>query len=333
MKKIVLATTALVSVALTGPVLAQESMVMAPQGADASIGGFYEFRQTDYSNAISHRDDKTNPAMPKTKAPTDGSDSDTEIFISFSRVSESGLEFGVDWQIEAGTGTDNNTDEASLYIAGEFGRVVFGENDHAHDSFQTWAPTHAGSIGQDDASNFVGWAGNANYSDTAKIAYFSPNLGGFNFGVSWQDNGDDAEVSLGGAYTHQVSDTIDLTLAAGSYDNGASGTDEKSSLSFGATLALGDLTLTAANVEAEEEGKEEENLAGVGIGYTLTDDLSVGAYFSEQGDDEWNSFSAEYVIAQGLTASIARNGWEGKAETAAGLTDASEVVFELGVSF
>ena len=319
MKKIVLATTALVSVALTGPVLAQESMVMAPQGADASIGGFYEFRQTDYSE---------NDATA-----TDGSSSDTEIFISFSRVSESGLEFGVDWQIEAGTTANNNTDEASLYIAGEFGRVVFGENDHAHDSFQTWAPTHAGSIGQDDASNFGGWAGNATYDDTAKVAYFSPNLGGFNFGISWQDNGDDAEVSVGGAYTHQVSDTIDLTLAAGSYDNGDSGADEKSSLSYGVTLGLGDLTLTAANAESETGGVEADNLAGVGIGYTLTDDLSIGAYFAEQGDDEWNSFSAEYVIAQGLTASIARNGWEGKAEPLAGLTDASEVVFELGVSF
>lgn len=318
MKKIVLATTALVSVALTGPVLAQESMVMAPQGADASIGGFYEFRQTDYSE---------NDALA-----TDGSTSDTEIFISFSRVSESGLEFGVDWQIEAGTTANNNTDEASLYIAGEFGRVVFGENDPAHDSFQTWAPTHAGSIGQDDASNFGGWAGNATYDDTAKVAYFSPNLGGFNFGVSWQDNGDDAEVSLGGAYTHQVSDTIDLTLAAGSYDNGDSGSNEKSSLSYGVTLGLGDLTLTAANAESETGGVEADNLAGAGIGYTLTDDLSVGAYFAEQGNSEWNSFSAEYVIAQGLTASIARNGWEGDAN-AAGSTDASEVVFELGVSF
>lgn len=214
-----------------------------------------------------------------------------------------------------------------MYIAGEFGRVVLGENDHAHDSFQTWAPTHAGSIGQDDASNFGGWAGNAQYSDAAKIAYFSPNLGGFNFGVSWQDNGDDAEISIGGAYTHEISKHVDLTLAAGSHDNGASGTDEASSLSFGATLDLGDLSLTAANVEAESGGVESDNLSGIGIGYDLTDDLSVGAYFAEQGDSEWNSFSAEYDIATGLSASIARNGQE------TGSSDASEVVFEIGVSF
>jgi hypothetical protein len=318
MKKIVLATTALVSVALAGPVLAQESMVMGPQGADASIGGYYEFRQTDYSE----------------NAGIDGSSSDAEIFISFSRVSESGLEFGVDWQLEAITGaTDTfgsavtNADEASMYVAGEFGRVVFGENDHAHDSFQTWAPTHAGSIGQDDASNFGGWAGNATYNDAAKVAYFSPNLGGFNFGFSWQDKGDDTEISVGGAYSQALSNDMDLTIRAASHDNGADGMDEKSSLSFGATLALGDLTLTAANVESEAGGVEAENLSGVGIGYGISDELSVGAYFAEQGDDEWNSFSAEYVIAQGLTASVARNGQETNS------TDASEVVFEIGVSF
>jgi outer membrane protein OmpU len=320
MKKIVLATTALVSVALAGPVLAQESMVMGPQGADASIGGYYEFRQTDYSEGDS------------------ASSGDTEIFISFSRVSESGLEFGVDWQLEAGTTTDNNTDEASMYVAGEFGRVVFGENDHAHDSFQTWAPTHAGSIGQDDATNFYdgskandfgGFAGNALYSDTSKIAYFSPNLGGFNFGFSWQDQGDDAEISVGGAYSQALTDNIDLTIRAASYDNGADGAAEINSLSYGATLALGDLTLTAANVDAENGSlaMEVENLTGVGIGYAISDELSVGAYFSEQGDSEWNSFSAEYIIAQGLSATVARNGQETNS------TDASEVIFEIGVSF
>ena len=50
MKKIVLATTALVSVAYAGSALAQESMVMFPQGADASIGGFYEFGYQSYTD-------------------------------------------------------------------------------------------------------------------------------------------------------------------------------------------------------------------------------------------------------------------------------------------
>lgn len=316
MKKLILATTALVSV--SGAAMAQESMVMGPMGAEAHLGGYYEYRYTDYSESQS------------------ASSADAEIFISFSTVTENGLEYGVDFQLEANTGTASldgsdiddtaNADEASLYIAGEFGRVVFGENDHASDSFQTWAPTHAGSIGQDDASNFGGWAGNAQYSDNAKIAYFSPSFNGFNFGVSWQeaaDADDDPLVTGGLSYAVDLADGMDLTLNAASYTNGESGADEDSSVSYGASFGLGDFSVTAANVDYNEDG----SLFGVGLGYAISSDLSVGAYFSEQDDTEWNSFSAQYVIASGLTATLARNGMEDNS------TDANELVFEIGASF
>lgn len=324
MKKIILATTALVSVA--GSALAQESMVMGPMGAEAHLGGFYEYRYTDYSDGLS------------------SSAADAEIFISFSTATENGLEFGVDWQLQGsesngagGDAPENNVDEASLYVAGEFGRVVFGENDHASDSFQTWAPTHAGSIGQDDATNFGGWAGNAQYSDTAKIAYFSPSFSGFAFGISWQEamaDDDDAAVTGGLSYSVNVTDSMDVTLNAASFNNGKDMNEEDSSMSYGATFGLGDFAVTLANVDYDaisyETGASAPDTAsrtGLGLGYTISDDLSVGAYFAEQGDKEWNSFSAQYVIASGLTASLARNGVEDNG------TDSDELVFEIGVSF
>ncbi len=306
MKKIILATTALVSVA--GSALAQESMVMGPMGAEAHLGGFYEYRYTDYSDGLS------------------SSSADAEIFLSFSTVSDSGLEIGVDYQLEANTGSTTNVDEASLYVAGEFGRVVFGENDHASDSFQTWAPTHAGSIGQDDATNFGGWAGNAQYSDTAKIAYFSPSFSGFAFGISWQEamaDDDDAAVTGGLSYSVNVADGMDVTLNAASFNNGKDGSDEDSSTSYGADLGLGDFAVTLATVDYNAAASR----TGLGMGYTISDDLSVGAYFAEQGDKEWNSFSAQYVIASGLTATLARNGVENNG------TDSDELVFEIGISF
>ena len=320
MKKIILATTALVSVA--GSALAQESMVMGPMGAEAHLGGFYEYRYTDYSDGLS------------------SSSADAEIFLSFSTVSDSGLEIGVDYQLEANTGAGSHSDadtaggkghggsvdEASLYVAGEFGRVVFGENDHASDSFQTWAPTHAGSIGQDDATNFGGWAGNAQYSDDAKIAYFSPSFSGFAFGISWQDAttaDDDAAVTGGLSYSVNVADGMDVTLNAASFNNGKDGSDEDSSTSYGADLGLGDFAVTMATVDYNAAS----SLTGLGLGYTISDDLSVGAYFAEQGDKEWNSFSAQYVIASGLTATLARNGVENNG------TDSDELVFEIGISF
>ena len=161
MKKIVLATTALVSVAYAGSALAQESMVMFPQGAEASIGGFYQFGYGSYQDDEEEADDL---------GADSGSHTDTELFIFFSRTTDNGLTFGMDVQLEAGTAAGNSdftsskvvdgddgvtgevaipgsSDEASLYIQGDFGRIVLGDNDRASDDFQTYAPTHAGTYG------------------------------------------------------------------------------------------------------------------------------------------------------------------------------------------
>ena len=211
MKKIVLATTALVSVAYAGSALAQESMVMSPQGADASLGGFYEFGYTNY----------TDKDLKDDNGADSGSYSDSEIFISFSRTTDNGLTFGMDAQLESITTDDKaptNTDEAWLYIQGDFGEILLGENDHASDSFQTWAPTHDGSYGQDDGQEYPQFAdglaatetneatsdtptriqtfaGNPSYNDSVKITYLTPDFSGFRFGVSWEDsrNQDDGE--------------------------------------------------------------------------------------------------------------------------------------------
>lgn len=328
MNKIILATTALVSVAFAGSALAQESMVMGPQGASASLGGFYQYRYTDYSESAGV------------------SAGDAEIFISFSQVTDNGLEFGVDWQLQASESNgntdaaapENNVDEASMYIGGAFGRVVLGENDSASDSFQTWAPTHAGTIGQDDATNFGGWAGNASYGDDSKIAYFSPNINGFTFGVSWEEAlkvaegqpSNDDSVTFGAAYAFDLADDVDLTVRLASFDDGEI-KSEKESLAYGLTANAYDFSFTAANVDydarVDKTGKKIDNLLGLGIGYTVNDQLAVGAYRSEQGDNEWNSLSAQYTIAPGLTATVARNGKETNA------ADEDELIFEVGVSF
>ena len=148
MKKIILATTALVSVAFAGNALAQESQMMSAMGNDIQIGGYYEFGYQDYSDDDEARDQGG-----------DGSSfsGDAELFIDFASVSDAGLEYGVNLELEIvngqtadKTGGDNNIDEASIYIAGDFGRVVFGHNDHGGDSFQTWIGTDR-TYGQDDA--------------------------------------------------------------------------------------------------------------------------------------------------------------------------------------
>ena len=325
MKKIILATTALVSVAFAGNALAQESQMMSSMGNDISIGGYYEFGYSEYS------DDGDSSRSG------DGSSfsGDSELFIDFASVSDSGLEYGVGLELEIvnghsdATDEDNNIDEASIYIAGDFGRVTLGHNDHGGDSFQTWIGTDR-TYGQDDAPGpkFVNVASttsnnesnfgasvrphtvNAPYGDGAKITYLSPSFSGFQFGVSLEDDGvsDDDATSVGAKYDFTLYG-VDVTLKAAGY----SGVDhpDNSSTSYGATFGYGDFTFTAAAAEFEingfvadsqallEDGMEnadatpvevraEPEVLGFGLGYDINEDLFVSAYYATSEDDVTN---------------------------------------------
>ncbi|MCG8624105.1 MAG: porin [Proteobacteria bacterium] len=288
MKKTLLATTALISVAYAGSTLAQESMVMAPQGTDASLGGFYEFGYNSFSQSAEIGPDNRTLDESRTYG-------DSELFLSFSRTSDAGLEYGMDVQMEIvnggesvpNSGGQGDVDEASMYIAGPFGRFVIGNNDPASDSFLTWLGT-AGSYGQDDVQNGLPdyifrangnrvvaesdgtnylnaravrvkpFAVNPSYDDGSKIAYFSPDLDGFRFGASWEDTGDeDDDISYGGELTRGVGDWGDLTVRFAYRDDsdrvvetGQVETDE--SVSYGAELTLWDdidITLGYAKID------------------------------------------------------------------------------------
>ena len=350
MKKIILATTALVSVAFAGNALAQESQMMSAMGNDINIGGYYEFSYQDYS-------DDGDSARGG-----DGNDfsGDSELFIDFASVSDAGLEYGVGLELEIvnghsdATGEDNNIDEASIYIAGDFGRVVLGHNDHGGDSFQTWIGTDR-TYGQDDAPGpkFVnvgdeGTQGNfgasvrphtvnAPYGDGAKITYLSPSFSGFQFGVSMEDyGGNDDATSVGAKYGFNLYG-VDVTLKAAGY----SGVDhpDNSSTSYGATFEYADFTFTAAAAEFEindfvadsqalladgtpntsgtpVEVRAEPEVLGFGLGYDINEDLFVSAYYATSEDDVTNqelsttSVGATYTIAPGLTATAALNSYE-----------------------
>ena len=348
MKKIILATTALVSVAFAGNALAQESQMMSAMGNDIQIGGYYEFGYLDYSDDAQAAD-------------VDGDGSrfygDAEMFINFSAVSDAGLEYGVSVELPINSGgrADNidtvssDTDEASIYIAGDFGRVILGNNDHAGDSFQTWIGTDR-TYGQDDAVGpaFVNSAVdgntdseidvavkphtvNAPYGDNAKITYLSPSFSGFQFGVSMEDDGsaDDDSTSVGATYDFTVYG-VDVTLKAAGYSEG----NDDSSTSYGATFGYGDFTFTAATAEFDidhdgdgalaDDGDEnttptpnaEPEVLGFGLSYDINDDLFVSAYYATSEDDVTNqelsttSVGARYTIAHGLTATAALNSFE-----------------------
>ncbi|XDZ66209.1 porin [Alphaproteobacteria bacterium LSUCC0684] len=319
MKKILLATTALV--AMTGVA-----------GADVSLSGYYEFGWASQSDDVDGDDMGGDSKMF----------SDSEVHISFSSASDSGLEYGATFELEgkANTSTDRQVDESSLYIKGDFGKVILGQNDYASDSFQTWMPTHRNSFSQDDhqygyrfsdgtsGTNVSHAAINANYGDNNKVTYMAPGLGGFNFGASWTDgasgDGTDAEadISFGFSYNHGIGmmddmmGGVDLTLTAASLDNGEDGANSEKSNSYGVTIGLDAITLAAAMASSESGGGADVSTSGFGVGYTVNDQLALGFSVSSSEDDSnddelsTSSVTASYTIAPGLNAAVSLDSYE-----------------------
>lgn len=397
MKKTLLATTALISVAFAGSTLAQESMVMAPQGTDASLGGFYEFGYNSFSQSASIGPDNRTLDESRTYG-------DSELFLSFSRSSDTGLEYGMDVQMEIvnggqsvpNSGNQHDVDEASMYIAGPFGMFVIGNNDPASDAFQTWIGT-AGSYGQDDVQNGVPdfifpvvggravvesdgaaymdtrpvkvkpFAVNPSYDDGSKIAYFSPDLSGFRFGMSWEDTGDeDDDISYGVEFSNGIGDWGDLTVRGAYRDDsdrvvstGQVTTDE--SVSYGAELTVWDdivFTLGYAKIDNFRLGSpggtndfdDRIRTTAAGVSYQVNDRLYVSYFAAEseaknhlgEGGDqegEFSSISASYEFAPGLSFALSFNTFEITETVVTGnqvgkyLNEGDELVSELEVSF
>ncbi len=506
MKKVLLATTVLAAVSVATPVLAQE----------VSVTGFYRFGWTSFSDDAAFIEGATGDPVEDSATATR---TDSEININFSNTTDSGLTYAATFELE---GDAAGVDESSLSLSGDFGTVILGNNDYAHDSFITWAPTHFGTLTSDSAqgvpvrfatrgtatplggaaadvndsintaldpnssSNAVAnaanlalndvnnldveadnlaaaaaadlvaantpatvaadtaakalvvitadadakantarasinvanasravadqdgataaqiaqatadetkaatdlataatsallasaaalagghsdafdrnttnveapfYAGNANYGDNTKITYMSPNLSGFQFGVSVTDDaGGNADISLGASFTGGSAmmgdDMMDdgmmggmsYTLTANSFDNGEDGADADSSTAFGGTLGLGDLTLTAATSE-REEGIVDTSALQFGVGYDVSDSLSIGASWvdgeSESHDQELEvvSFSLQYTIAPGLAATAALNDYSVTDTTVVGAprtNDTTSMVFSIRADF
>lgn len=297
MRKVLLATTALFAV--TGVA-----------SADVSINGYYEFG----FNAIS--DDSTSDL--------DDMFSDTEIKITMSSSSDNGLSWGAVWEIEgeAETGSGTNIDEASLYISGDFGKFVLGQNDSADNYFITWPAAMRNTLGSYDAgsieensarastSTFTGAYAFPQYSagDDEKVYYQSPSMGGFVFGISYEESGTtEAETGMGMKYSTSFGD-MGLTITAASHDSGeTSDTDEK--FHTGATLTSGAVELSV-NHGTYKASSIDNSTTIIGAGYTVSDSVRVVAHVVESenktSNDKLNASGVgiSYVIAPGLDIAV-----------------------------
>ena len=289
MRKILLASTALVALGVSAA------------SADISISGSGKWT---YSNTSKSTDNSSVSGDKMTTA--------MGITVASSFASDSGLTYGTSHSLSNGS-----NDGKKIYVSGSFGEIRIG-GDSAGAAFDTDPAVTDGEVAM--ASGFHGSPTTAKVNDDG-ISYFTPSINGFSAGVSYGDAGaankENADVTeMGLKYSQSVGDAT-VTVAYATRDTSSSNpglTDGSSATSMGATVAMGDLSITvAANTqEADAAGGEDASGTGIGVSYVLSEGLTLKAHTASSDDDSdatvdrsETAASLTYVVAPGLTANVA----------------------------
>ena len=171
---------------VTFPVLAQgadHSKMMRSTEFQIDVGGYYQ--------SMIYFVDSNIATLNNLQQVEDG-----EIHFNARLMSHSGVEYGVNVQLEASDQV-NQIDEHYLYVKGDFGKIVVGAENSAAYLLQTHAPIFLGW--KTYHNEFGSWRQVSDYQhpqhsqlsrDANKLTYFTPRVEGVQFGVSYTpDNG------------------------------------------------------------------------------------------------------------------------------------------------
>ena len=334
MRKLLLGTTALAAAATLSANAAL---------ADVSISGYYEWKYQSTSSDITANDGTT-------------FGSDSEIAFKFSNKTDSGLDLGLTVEMYSDGDEANNTDEASLSIAGGFGKLVLGQNDGVGDNYgvaSTDLPAeeiYAG-VGDDNDLVLVNADINGLSGDANKLSYHIPAMGGLTAGVSFMNSGaaGSADSTEFGAKYSMDAGGANITLGYASGTTEASSQDIDSSV-IGVKVSSGNITAavsqstyekaavaavagtasttTAARVApvAAVDQADEESI-GAAVSFKVNDGLTITAHTAETDDgqttESYSNAGVEiaYTIASGLTAYINVEDYDYKAGNSTNNTD------------
>jgi hypothetical protein len=294
MRKLLLGTTALAAAA---------TLTANAALADVSISGGYEFKYASRSSNVDANDGTTM---------THG---DTDMVINFNNKTDSGLDITFRYDIGAVGSTDGGgltIDEASLAIAGGFGKIVLGMDDDAADAYNI---DESDLIAEDAApavtSMTIGTSSSISSDDAMKIAYHLPAMGGLTAGISHTDRsaaGGTDTTSYGAKYAMNAAGaSITLGYAAVQDENATQDVDMEN---MGMKIVSGDISLIISQGGTESSDEDIEN-QGASISYKMPNGMTVGAYTFKSEDDldageeySRNGVELQYTIASGLTAVI-----------------------------
>jgi len=329
MRKVLFATTA----------LATAAGALAVANADVSISGTQEWRYYSISDDVTSRSSDTN------------FDADTDVTISFSTTTDSGLTLGMTSNIsETAGGTTTSS------ISGDFGTVTVSEGSaavHAAGSYDVTSVGISGGHGDIAAPLLTTASGNATVtsveldeaqiddtSSGAVIMYHSPSFGGFSFGVGTSHlttSDDNTSMSMGAKYSGSMGD-VSYTIGYATYDGVGANTKGNH---IGANVSWDAITFGIGSASNETSASSKKETLSYSVNYAVSDDVTVniGRTVSENkmgtaADEEASNttIGIAYSVAPGLTASMSSHSIEYKSGGSVN-NDGTVVQAEIQMSF
>ena len=335
MRKVLLATTAIVAVAGVAQ-------------ADISISGKFEMGYQTESDDTTYDQDAMFQA--------------DSVTFSFTNTTDTGLTISGTSIYDSDAG---GADESSFTVGGDFGSVTLGQNDGAGANFTPWVVAFNNNLGSYDAGvptidatgeDLVGVYAYPIYrsDDEVKLTYTSPSMGGFSFGYSMADTATtdgqtstttgttsadtEANTSFGASYSSEMGG-VSVHITAMMEDSGEA-TDTSENDAYGISLSSGGVTLAAATGGTKTGTTIDSDTSVIGVGYQVNDDLTVAYHYVDSensitsGDTfKANGISASYNIASGLNFSVSMNNYEGTEGAGNTTNDGSNVRASLVAKF
>ena len=314
MRRILLATTALVAAGAFAGTAAQAQDMMVPM--EVGVGGYY-----------------TTALVAKDK---DGATDDRGHVIQQNMEMQFRAEGTLDNAITAGvrvrfSANDyQHSDEQEVYFRGAFGGLHVGAIEGAAQQTVVWAPGGSVPIGGIKSPWFGGiggmWTTNDIMDEDAiKVLYFSPIFNGISLAASYApENTTDSYGGTGTADPGQNSEQVSAALSysvdvmGGSFSanigyegyTNEGGGEDPSGLRYGASISIDQIALGGAMYDQEINGVSTSK-SDIGLSWT-NGPLMLGVQY---GDNEMNSsnivaFNANYILGPGIDVGLQIAGGE-----------------------
>ncbi|MDA9958458.1 porin [Alphaproteobacteria bacterium] len=265
MRKVLLATTALVAMSVT-----------AAQ-ADISISGNYEWEYTTNDTGTTWGDDGN-------------------VNVTATNVADNGMTFTAVMSLEtsATTSTGNNTGASYIQVDGDFGTIVLGDYDDSA------ATAMDGALGRNNDIETQGGLGGADTALTgigADIIYMSPSISGFKIGMSKDLTDADADATDG-----QTDLGITYSIGGASIYYGTQDDERNMGIKgsmAGLTIAVGNKTTSGTTQKANDIAVKYT----LGNGITLAA-LSANGTTAAGAKVKASNIGASYSIVPGVKLNV-----------------------------